>query len=155
MNKGFLPFVYPLFINDFRNWPQSLMCGLTLTSFDFHSFETLSTWPSYDDFGDPVNCLLRARSRFTCDSCLDLSLCFSLLSRPGRSLFRFECITFFLVYSLYALAMKSVKSRVAFSSSRHLIWILGEINSGGQALKALPIDEFVNCLRVPSSYVIH
>jgi hypothetical protein len=61
-----------------------------------------------------------------------------------------------LVDSLYAEATETVKSRVALlASSSELIWILGDINFRGQALKPLPICEFVSRVRkVPSSNTI-
>jgi hypothetical protein len=60
-----------------------------------------------------------------------------------------------LVYSLYAEAIEAIKSRVAlWASSSELIWILSE-KFRGQALKPLPVCEFVNLVgKIPRPNMI-
>jgi hypothetical protein len=76
-----------------------------------------------------LTAVLYAGSQVTCYSFLNFRLCYSKISRQGRSLLRSED-EIILVDSLYAEAIEAVKSRAAISaSSPELIWILGEINS--------------------------
>jgi hypothetical protein len=95
-----------------------------------------------------LNADLYAGSWVTCHSLLNLRLCFRL-SRPGRSLLRFKSVIL-LVDSLYTKAIEAVKSQAALSaSSPELVWIRGE------ALKLLPICEFVNQVqKIPRSNMI-
>jgi hypothetical protein len=73
--------------------------------------------------------VLHAGFRVTCDSFLNLRLCFSRLFTPGRSLFWYESVIL-RVDSLYAEATEAVKSWAALSASyRELIRIPGKINS--------------------------
>jgi hypothetical protein len=60
--------------------------------------------------------VLHAGSRVPCHSFLNFHLCFSTLSRTGRSLLRSESVIL-LVNNLYAEAIEAVKSRAALLAS--------------------------------------
>jgi hypothetical protein len=76
-----------------------------------------------------LTAVLHAGSWVTCCSFLNLHLCFSRLTRPGRYLLRSESVILHLD-SLYAEAIEAVKSLTTLSaSSPKLIWILDEFNS--------------------------
>jgi hypothetical protein len=67
-------------------------------------------------FATHLSSVLRAGSRVTCHSFLNLCLCFSRFFRLGRSLLRSEHVIL-LVHSLYTEAIEAVKSRAALSAS--------------------------------------
>jgi hypothetical protein len=74
-----------------------------------------------------LTAVIHAGFRVTCHSFLSLRLCFSRLSKPGRSLLKSESVML-LVESMYAEAIGAGKSRAALSAfSPELIWILGVI----------------------------
>jgi hypothetical protein len=131
MNSSWCVWSIP-FHKQFHSRPQNLRCDLTVPYFCFPPFECLSVHHSSDGFGDQLTAVLHAGSWVICHSFLNLCLCFSRLSRPGRLLFRFRSIIY-LVDSLYAGAIEATKLRATLSaSSSKLIWILGEINSEGR-----------------------
>jgi hypothetical protein len=128
MNSGWYLWSIP-FHKRFWNRPQNLRCDLTVPYFCFPPFECLSTGHSSDGFGDRINCYFTRWIPTYLPQFSYLRLRFSRLSRPGRSLLRSERVIF-LVDSLYAEAIETVKSQAALSASSHeLIWILCEINS--------------------------
>jgi hypothetical protein len=76
-----------------------------------------------------LSAVLHAGSQVTFHSFLNLLLCFSRLSRPGRSLFRSEGVIL-LDDSVYTEAIEEVNLLTALSATiPELVWILGEINS--------------------------
>jgi hypothetical protein len=68
------------------------------------------------DFVIQLGAVLHAGSLVSCHNFLIFRLCFNSRSRPGRSLFISESVTF-LVDNLYAEATEAVKSRAALLAS--------------------------------------
>jgi hypothetical protein len=82
------------FHKGFLNRPQSLRCDLTVFYFCFRRSSTFLRVTRLMVLATQLTAVLHAGSRVTYLSLLDLRLCFSRLSRPGRSLLRSEIVIF-------------------------------------------------------------
>jgi hypothetical protein len=128
MNSDWCLWYVPLH-KRFRNRPRAWGVTSQFPTFVSHRSSACRQTSRLMVLATPLTAVLLAGSRVTCHSFLNDRLCFSRLSRPGRSLLRSESVIL-LLDRLYAEAIEAVNSRAALSaSSPESVSILGEIYS--------------------------
>jgi hypothetical protein len=105
----------PLY-DGFRNGPYSLRCDIRVTLFVSHRSSAFLPSIRLIVFATQLTADLHAGPQVSCHNFLIPCFCCNKRSKPGRSLFRFESVTF-LVDNLYGEAIEAVKSRAALLAS--------------------------------------